>query len=100
MLKNEHVKCTRLRNKIIKWEVTQNDMKCRCRQCCREDYHCSSVLQNFLISDLALLSVLILRLGSVIDVTERNCYFVVEDCLALNCNLRSLLVFPNKRNAQ
>ena len=57
MLKNEHVKCTRLRNKIIKWEVTQNDTKCRCRQCCREDYHCSNVLQNFLISDLALLSV-------------------------------------------
>ena len=36
----------------------------------------------------------------VIHVTERNCNFVVEDCLALNCNLSSLLVFPNKRNAQ
>ena len=35
---------------------------------------------------------------SPIYVTDKNCNFVVEDCFALNCNLSSLLVFPNKRN--
>ena len=35
-----------------------------------------------------------------IYVTDESCNFVVEDRLALNCNLNSLLVFPNKRNAQ
>ena len=31
---------------------------------------------------------------SGVNVTDRNCNFVVEDCLALNCNLSSLLAFP------
>ena len=34
------------------------------------------------------------------NVTDESCNFVVEDCLALNCNPSSLLVFPNERNAQ
>ena len=28
-------------------------------------------------------------------VTDRSSNFVVEDCFASNCNLNSLLVFPN-----
>ena len=34
-----------------------------------------------------------------INVTDKSCSFVVEDCLALNCNLSLLFVLPNKRNA-
>ena len=34
-----------------------------------------------------------------IHVTDERCNFVAEDCFALNCNLSSLLVFPNERNA-
>ena len=30
-------------------------------------------------------------------VTDEGCNFVVEDCFALNCNLSSILIFPNKR---
>ena len=35
-----------------------------------------------------------------IYVTDESCNFVVKDCFALNCNLSSILIFPNKRDTQ
>ena len=35
-----------------------------------------------------------------INVTDDSSNFEVEDCFALNCNLSSLYVFPNKRDTQ
>ena len=35
-----------------------------------------------------------------IYVTDESYNFVVEDCFALNCNLSSFLIFPNKGDTQ
>ena len=71
---------------------------CVCEGCVNiRNYHIqSNVVKSKTTYSEHYLCLWLLRATTHIHVTERSGNFVVEDCLALNCNLSSLFVFPNK----